>query len=183
VDHLEVPEALAGAGVESEEAITEKTDAGTVGTVEIIGWGAEGKVGDAALFIDGDFAPGVDAAEEFPGVFGEGFVAEFAGVGDGVELPGEFAGEDIVGAEVAGAERKASPGAEPRMRRFSKILPGLLDWMRLMVLGSRPRPCLRSTTPLVPKVRMDLPVLASISWIPLLISKMRRRSLWSLLSQ
>ena len=39
-----------------------------------------------------------------------------------------------------GGEKYASPVAEPRMSRFSKIFPGVFDWIRPIVAGSRPEP-------------------------------------------
>ena len=102
VGGLEVPQVLAGAGVEGKDAIGKEVGSFAVGTVEVIGGGAEGEVGDAAFFVDGDFPPGVDAANPFVCVFRPGVVAHFAGVGDGVEGPHEFACAGVVGAEVAG---------------------------------------------------------------------------------
>ena len=86
----------------ARRAVAEEVGADAIGAVEVVRGRAGGKVGDAALFVDGDFAPGVDAADVLPGVFRPGFVAEFAGVWDGVKSPDEFAGEDVVGAEVPG---------------------------------------------------------------------------------
>lgn len=98
---LEVPEALAGVGVESEEGVGVEVVAEAVEAVEVVDGGAGGDVDDAALFVEGHAGPVVGGAGDLPGVFGPGLVAGFAGKGDGVEDPAELAGVDVVGADVA----------------------------------------------------------------------------------
>ena len=49
------------------------------------------------------------------------------------------------------------------MIRSSKTFPGVSFLMRNIRFGSRPNPTRKSTSPLLPKVRIDFPVLASIS--------------------
>src|SRR3954454_8054436 len=60
--------------------------------------------------------------------------------------------------------------AEPRMSRFSNTRPGVVDCTSEIVSGSRPRPCLRSTVPLLPKDAIDFPVRASIARRKLLLA-------------
>ena len=50
------------------------------------------------------------------------------------------------------------------MSRFSNTFPGVPDWTREMVVGSRSKPSFRSTTPASPNVRIDWPVVASMAW-------------------
>ena len=98
---LVVPEILAGARIEGEEAVREEVRAVAIRSVEVIGGRAQREVGYAALFIDGDFAPGVGAADVFPGVWRPGVIAHLAGMRNGVELPDELAGDDVEGAEIS----------------------------------------------------------------------------------
>ena len=54
------------------------------------------------LHIHGHLIPVVDAADGFPGVRRPGLVAGLAGMRDGVELPDQLAGADVVGVDVGG---------------------------------------------------------------------------------
>ena len=110
MDALEVPEALAGGGVEGEEGVGVEIVAEAGCAVEVGYRGAGGDVDDAAVGVDGHAGPVVGCAGGLPGVGGPGlampgFVAGFAGVGDGVEGPAEGSGADVVGADVAGRAR------------------------------------------------------------------------------
>jgi hypothetical protein len=74
--------------------------------------------------------------------------------------------------------------ALPRISRFSKISPGVFDWMLPIVSGSRPSmPTRRSTTPCAPNERIDFPVFASTCCSRLFIEKMSRWSRPSGVSQ
>jgi hypothetical protein len=108
--HLEMPEAFAGAGVEGEKAIAEKVCARAVGAIEIVFWAGGGNVDDAAFFIEREFAPGVGAADRFPGVFRPGVVAEFAFMRNGMEDPTQSAGANVEGADVSGCGTPALIG-------------------------------------------------------------------------
>ena len=67
---------------------------------------------------------------------------------------------------------QSSPGALPRTIRFSKMPPGVFDWIAPIDSGSRPSiPTRRSTTPLVPNDMIDFPVFASTSCSRLFIEK------------
>src|SRR5206468_2668761 len=61
------------------------------------------KVGDAACFVDGNFAPGIHAADVGPSVLRPSVVSEFARMRNGVEGPNQFSGVDVVGAKIAGS--------------------------------------------------------------------------------
>ena len=67
-------------------------------------------------------------------------------------------------AQVAGRRKYASPVAEPRMSRFSKIFPGVFDWIRPIAGRVPPSPFTQVDDAVFAKVRMVLPVAASISW-------------------
>ena len=68
MDELVMPEALAGAEVEREDAVAEEIGAFAVAAVHVVSGRAEREIADAALLIDRDFAPGIDAADVRPGV-------------------------------------------------------------------------------------------------------------------
>ena len=98
---LEVPEPLAGACVECEQRIAEQVRAVAVSAVEIVSRRAEREVRDAPFLIQRDLAPGVHPADVFPRVRRPGVVPELAGVRNGMKLPNQLTGADIVGAKVA----------------------------------------------------------------------------------
>ena len=102
VDHLEMPQPFAGAGVKRKQGIAEQISAGPVHSVKVVLRAGGGGVEDAALDVDGHFAPDVDAADGFPGVFGPGLVTELTGTGNGVEGPNEMTVADVVGTDIAG---------------------------------------------------------------------------------
>src|SRR5215472_2038470 len=101
VNHLEMPNALAGARVEREDTIAEQVVTLAIGAIEIVCGRAGGEIDEAALFVHRHISPGIVAAYVFPSVLWIRFVAEFAGVRHGVKLPYEFAGNDIVSANIA----------------------------------------------------------------------------------
>jgi len=104
MDELVMPEALARAGVEGEEAVAEQVRATAVGAVEVVLGAGGGRVEDAALGIDGEFTPDVGAADALICILGPGVVPELTGPRHGVEAPDELAGADIEGANVAGGD-------------------------------------------------------------------------------
>jgi hypothetical protein len=57
VDHLKMPELLSCTCVQCEQAVAEEIAADAIGPVVVIGGRTGGEVGDAPLFVDGDFAP------------------------------------------------------------------------------------------------------------------------------
>ena len=124
MDGLEVPQALAGARVEREQAVAEQVRADAVGAVEIVGRRAGREVGDAALLVDGDLAPGVGAADVLPGVLRPGVVAELARMRNGVERPDQLAGEDVVRAEIAGRRSVAFAGRRAQDDQVLEDAPG-----------------------------------------------------------
>ena len=101
VDALKMPEALAGFGVQGDEAVGKEIVADTICAVKIEGSGACGDVDDAAVGVDGHAGPVVGGAGVFPGVLGPGVVSKFAGLRNGAEGPAEFAGARVKSADVA----------------------------------------------------------------------------------
>ena len=97
-----MPDALAGIGIQREQGVGEEIVAQPVGAVEIAGGRTGGDEDDAALCIHRHAGPVVGGAGVGPRVFRPCLVAEFAGMRNGVELPAQFAGADVVGADVAG---------------------------------------------------------------------------------
>ena len=72
--HLEMPEVFAGASIQGQQAIGIQIGALAIRAVEIVSRRAQREIGYAALFIDGDFAPGVGAPDVLPGIRGPGFI-------------------------------------------------------------------------------------------------------------
>src|SRR5262249_29168185 len=79
VDHLEVPEAFAGPGIEGQQAIAKEIRAFAVDSVEVVLGTGGRRVDDAALLIDGELAPHIGAADALPRIFRPRVVAELAG--------------------------------------------------------------------------------------------------------
>ena len=100
--HLEVPQVLAGIRVGRDEAGAEEIVAGAIAAVLIDRRRAERHIDDAALGIDGDEAPDVDARTVLPAVAGPGVVVFFTRSGNRTERPDQLAGVDVPGAHVAG---------------------------------------------------------------------------------
>lgn len=106
VDSLEIPEALAGAGVKGEQAVGEKIVTDAVSTVKIKSCRAGGNKDDSTNGIERHASPVVGGAAGFPGVRRPGFEAEFTGMRNGVKRPAEFSGADVEGADAAGRSWK-----------------------------------------------------------------------------
>ena len=110
-DALKVPEALAGFGFQCEKRVGEKVVARPVAAVEIGGSGTGWNIDDATGFIHSHAGPIVGGAGVSPGIGGPGVVTEFAGVGNGMELPAQFAGAHIESANIAWRRRQRFRGA------------------------------------------------------------------------
>ncbi len=98
---LEVPQALAGPRVKSEQAIAKQIGSGAVRSVEIVGRGAKREVSYATLCVQREFAPRVVTADVFPGFRRKCVVAEFARVWHRVERPGGLSGMNVICANIA----------------------------------------------------------------------------------
>ena len=110
---LEMPQPLARSRVEREQAVGKEIRANPIGAVEIVRARSGGKVRNAARGIDRDLAPRVRAADVLPRVLWPGVVPELTGMRHCVKLPHEFAGDDVVGAEIAGRRQVAFAGRRP----------------------------------------------------------------------
>lgn len=100
--HLKMPEALAGAGVESEEAVGEEIGSSAVDAVEIVFRAGSGRIDDPTLFVERELTPDIGAADSIPCAGRPCFVTELAGMRDGVEGPDDAAGANVEGSQIAG---------------------------------------------------------------------------------
>ncbi len=114
VHELEMPPALAAARVERDDGRAEEIGAVPIRAVEVIRRRSERDEDDAAANVDRRLTPVVDPADVFPGVFRPRVVAELAGARHRVERPDEFAGENVVGADVARRRHVVFPRRAPQ---------------------------------------------------------------------
>ena len=128
VHELEVPDPLAGAGVERQEARAVQVRARAIGAVVVVGRRPGREIGDAAGDVHRQLAPGVDRADVLVGVGRPGVVAELARLRDGVEAPHLLAGEDVEGAHVSGRRHVALAG---RRAQQEQVLEHLSRRLRL----------------------------------------------------
>jgi len=101
VDALEEPEFFAGIGVKGEQRVGEEIVPQAIEAVEIGDRGAGGDEEDAAAQVDRHPGPVVGCPGGPPGIRRPGFVACFAGVGNGVEAPDQLAGKHVIRANIA----------------------------------------------------------------------------------
>src|SRR5262249_23533565 len=99
---LKVPEAFAGARVESQQTIGVEIVANPVDAVKIGGGGAGWNVDDAASIVESHAGPIVRGAAGFPCVGRPSLIAGLARMRNGVKSPAKFAGADLERANVAG---------------------------------------------------------------------------------
>ena len=102
VDRLEVPDPLAGLGVDADDAFGEEVVAGAHAAVPVVGRGAGRQIDVAELLVDRHRAPDVRVAAVAPRFVVPGVGAELPALGDGVEDPLHFAGAGVEAAHVAG---------------------------------------------------------------------------------
>src|SRR5437016_10995814 len=93
--HLEMPQALAGAGIERQQTVAEEIGAAAVGAVKVVLRARRGGVNDTALFVDREFAPDIRSADALPGILRPRIIPEFAGARNGVEGPHQLPCYDI----------------------------------------------------------------------------------------
>src|SRR5262245_42733371 len=89
---LEMPLSLPGPQIDADDAFREQMVSGTMTAVVIRRRRFNGQVDEAELFIDGDLRPHTGIAVHRPRIVLPRFVAKFAGTGDRVERPQQFAG-------------------------------------------------------------------------------------------
>src|ERR1700748_3673461 len=97
-----MPDSAPGRRVERQQAIRKEVFALAVAAPEIERRRTDWQKDDAAPGVYADAAPGVCAAYALPGVFRPCLIAIFAGPGNGMERPANFACAHIVSAYVAG---------------------------------------------------------------------------------
>ena len=128
VHHLEVPHALAGAGIEGDEGGPEEIRANAVGAIKVVGGGTGRHEHDPARGIDRQLAPRIRAPDVLPRIGRPGLVPELARVRNGVETPHLFPGNDVVGANVA---RRGEIGFAGRRAQDDEVLEDLARVRRL----------------------------------------------------
>src|SRR5271168_3566836 len=97
-----MPEALAGSGVQGEQAIGEEVVTEAVRAIEVERGGSRGHVKDSAFEIERHAGPVIGGAAGFPCFFRPSVVAELARMRNGVKDPSHLAVADIKSADVAG---------------------------------------------------------------------------------
>ena len=120
VDRLEVPEPLAAARVEREQAVAEQILAVAVAAVEVVARSARRHVDDAELGVDRRLAPVVHAAVIAEPCFRPRIGAELAGSRHGVEDPQQHARADVVRMNVG--RRRGVAAAAGRQRHDDGVL-------------------------------------------------------------
>ena len=126
VDHLEMPEPLAGAGVEGEQAVAEEVGALPVGAVEVVFRTGGREVDDAALFVDRELAQTLAPPTVFQASGGQVSSPNSPGRGMVWNVQASL--------PVRTSKARMSPGAEPypwlvavpTMMRSSKTRPGAI---------------------------------------------------------
>ncbi len=101
MNHLEMPGPLSGGGLKRNQAGTVQIVTGVVSPVIVYGDAIGRDINQVERRIGGKRGPGRDVTGILPGIVLPGFVAEFAGSGNYVELPLEAAGPRVVGKNIA----------------------------------------------------------------------------------
>ena len=89
---LEVPDPLAGAGVEADDGLREEVVAEAVSAVVVVARRPDREVDEPPFGVEGHGRPDVRVADSVPGAVLPGVVAELAGLRDQVEGPDQLAG-------------------------------------------------------------------------------------------
>src|SRR5688572_9624837 len=104
MDELEVPDELAGGGIESDQAIRIEVRPGSIPSPEIKCRGTGRTKDQAARFIEPEPRPDIRTADATVGVGRPSFMAGLTGSRNGVEAPDEFSSPDVVGADRTGRD-------------------------------------------------------------------------------
>src|SRR3954469_14341827 len=99
---LEVPEIFSSRSFHRHQAVAEQVRALMVAAIAVEGWRAEGQIGDAALLVDRQHVPDIDAGTLLPAVTVPTVVEFLTRPRNGMEGPGQLAGADVPGAHVPG---------------------------------------------------------------------------------
>src|SRR5579863_362869 len=132
MDSLKVPEPLASARVERDQAVTEEILPMAIGAVEIVAGGSKWNEGDAAFFIHAHFVPVVHASPRFPKILRPRFVPELARMRHRMKHPHELAGAGVVGVDIGGYGRVVI--AACRQRNDEQVLENAARVVRLQRL-------------------------------------------------
>ena len=97
-----MPDSLACLRVQGQQTIREEIVANAIGAVEIKCGGACRCINNSALGIERHPSPIIRGAAGLPCVLWPSVMAEFTGMRDGVKRPAQFAGANVVGANVTG---------------------------------------------------------------------------------
>src|SRR4051812_46388321 len=98
---LEVPKVFPCTRVQSEKRIGIEIVARAVSAVKLVLRRRDRKIRNPSLRIDGDFSPNIYSAHVLVSIFGPSVVSRFAGPRDRMEYPGELAGANVEGPNVA----------------------------------------------------------------------------------
>ncbi len=101
VNLLEVPQALAGTHIESNDAAGEQVVTRAITTVVVTGRVFDRQVDNAQFRITGDGGPDTGVAGEVDALIEPGFIADFATHRNGMEGPQQFASVYVEAANVA----------------------------------------------------------------------------------
>src|SRR4029453_9393747 len=104
---LEVPDALAGRGLQAQDRVRVQVVSESVRAVEVVGRRAGPGVDETALDVERESRPRVRATDVFPRILRPGVVAGLARMRDRVERPALAAGVDVEGADVARRRRQS----------------------------------------------------------------------------
>ena len=104
MNHLEMPDALAGAGVEGHQALREQIVAGAVAAIKIVGGRLGRQIDVAQLEVGAHHGPDAAVAGVAPGFFLPGLDTEIALLGNRAEGPDQLAATHVVA---------ANPGRRP----------------------------------------------------------------------
>src|SRR5258708_13282160 len=108
-----MPDSLACAGVQGNQAICEEIIASAIGAVEIKCRRAGRNVENSALGIESHSSPIVGRAAGLPRIFWPRVVAEFTRMRNGVKRPAQLAGSGVVSANFAWRLRASPELASP----------------------------------------------------------------------
>ena len=98
---LEMPDTSAGSCVESQQRVGEEILAHPGAAVEIRSRGSGRDVHDAAPDIDAHACPRIRTAGSLPGIRRPRVITQLAWAGNGVKRPADFAGTDVIGANIS----------------------------------------------------------------------------------
>src|SRR3982074_759948 len=103
VDHLKMPQAFAGAGIERQQTVTEQIGSVTIGAIKVVLRAGGRRIHDAALLVDRELAPHIRPAHALPGIFRPRVVSKLARTRDRVKGPPLLPGAHVESPYIAGS--------------------------------------------------------------------------------